>query len=102
MHASSHAQFLCCLKNRFVPALIAICTQHMKWFATLHAYFWRIGENVGTDFAKLIAFFFCVPCFKLSYAFFKLAYRLNQFRLRRLCSEDFFRQFYDRSRATTS
>jgi hypothetical protein len=33
---------------------------------------------------------------------FKIAYRLNQFRLRRLCGEDFFLKFYDRRIATGS
>jgi hypothetical protein len=68
----------------------------MKWFGTLHAILHSISERSPSNFLKFIALLLCLPCFKLSHAFFKLAYSLNQLRLRRLCGENFFLKFYNR------
>ena len=76
--------------------LVAICTYVMRWFASAFFFFKRIGETSRFQLVKLVAFLFSVPCFKISHLFFKFTYHLNQFRLRRLCGEDFFLKFYDR------
>ena len=75
----------------------------MRWFGRVHAFFLRISEHALTpDAGKLVILLLSIPCFKASHFFFKLAYTLQQRRLRLLCSEDFFLQFYDRRIATGS
>src|SRR5205085_112917 len=59
-----------------------------------------ISKRAASDIGQLIPLLFCVPCFKASHFFFKLAYALQQRLLRVACSEEFFLQFYDRRVAT--
>lgn len=68
----------------------------MRWFSSAHGFFYRIGADARGDFLKFIAFSVCLPLFKLSHLFFKIAYTLNQRRLRLLGGEDFFLKVYDR------
>jgi len=68
----------------------------MHRFSAAHRFLYGIANDSRSDLYKLIALLVCFPTFKLSHASFKLAYRLNQIRLRRLCGENFFLQFYDR------
>jgi len=96
MNPSRFPQFLRRLEKRLLVVLVAICTKHMEWFASFHAFFQRIGENARTDFGELVALLICVPCFQTSHFFFKIAYLINQRRLRRLCGENLFLEFYDR------
>jgi hypothetical protein len=77
------------LKNRFFAVLIACCTDAMNWFASGHRFLQAVGENSRSSVVKFIALLFCLPCFKLSHAFFKIAYRINQLRLRRLWARIF-------------
>lgn len=80
----------------------AICAYAMKRFAVAHAFFDFQRQNARTDLGELIAGLVCIPCFKASHLFFKLAYSINQARLRRLRGQDFFLQFYNRRVATGS
>ena len=68
----------------------------MRWLGTASIFLSRIGEGISGDFAKLVFFLLSVPFFKGSHLFFKSAYSLNQLRLRHLCGEYFFLQFYNR------
>jgi hypothetical protein len=62
--------------------------------------FKRISQTSTSEVGQYIPLLICIPCFKLSHAAFKLAYRINQRRLLRLRGQDFFLKFYDRSIAT--
>ena len=84
------------LEDSLMSVLVAICTYLMRRFFAAHVFFYDVSERSSSDFLKFIALLLCFPCFKLSHASFKLAYRINQFRLRRLCREDFFLKFDDR------
>ena len=92
------------LQYRFETLLIASCTYAMKRLGRLSLWFQRIGERWGTrnQLLKIVAFLLSVPPFKASHFFFKLAYSIQQRRLRLACSEDFFLKFYDRRIATGS
>src|ERR1700730_9995906 len=83
------------LQKRLETFLIAICTNCMRRFAVLHSLLRYEGKKALPQVLKLIALLISVPCFQGSYFFFKLAYLLNHYRLRRLCSEDFFLEFYN-------
>src|SRR2546430_498482 len=67
-------------------------------FVSLHG----VSKRSTTVIGQLVPLLLSFPCFKASHFFFKLAYALNQRRLRRLCGEEFFLQFYDRRVATGS
>jgi hypothetical protein len=82
-------------EERFESRIIAGCTKLMRWFSIGQLFLRRIGDDAGSQLIKFIALLLCIPCFKASHFFFKIAYSLNQRRLRRLCSEDFFLKFYD-------
>lgn len=56
----------------------------------------RINQRSESPILKYVALLLCVPCFKGSHFCFKIVYAINQRRLRRLCGENFFLQFYDR------
>src|ERR1700730_1631984 len=90
------------LENRWFMICIAGSTYLMRWFGALGLRFQDIGKRPRSDRLQFVALLLSIPCFKVSHAFFKFAYRLNQFHLRRLCGEDFFLKFYDRSIATGS
>ena len=94
MHPSRLSVLLRRLEKRFFIVLIAICAKHMKWFASFHAWLHGISKNARTDFGKLVALLFCIPCFQASHFFFKAAYALQQRRLRMLCGKEFFAEFY--------
>jgi hypothetical protein len=80
---------------RFESGLITACTEMMRWFSVLHAFFWGVSQNTRFHFCKLIPLLICIPCFQGSHFFFKLACLLNHRRLCRLCSEDLFLKFYN-------
>lgn len=87
------------LQDRFLSILVACCAYQMRWLGAASVFFNRIGEILRVDFLKVIFFFLSLPFFKASHLFFKIAYALNQRRLRLLCGEDFFLKFYDWSRS---
>lgn len=73
------------LEDTFMTILVAASTKIMLWFGALHAWLYAIGRDPGpADLHKFIALFFCIPCFKISNLFFKIAYALNERHLRRL------------------
>jgi hypothetical protein len=82
------------LKERFFAALKAICTEMMRGFAFLCLCLQNVSDSAPKWF-KFIFLLLSIPCFKASHFFFKLAYAINQRRLRRLCSEEFFLKFYN-------
>ena len=84
------------LKIRFLAVSAAVCTYAMKGLAVAHRFFNRKGNEARSQFCQLVALLVCFPIFQASHFFFKVAYLLNQRRLRLLCREDFFLQFYDR------
>ncbi len=57
--------------------LIATCTYLMDRFAAAHQVLQNISKGPLPNVLKLIALLLCVPCFKASNFFFKLAYLLN-------------------------
>jgi len=67
----------------------------MERLAVCHGWLKRHADNAGSDFAKLISLLVSFPVFQANHFFFKAAYRFNARRLRLLCSEDFFLQFYN-------
>ncbi len=74
----------------------AICTDSVKGLAVAHRCFYRKSNNARTNIGKFVALLICFPIFQASHLLFKVAYFLNQRRLRLLCREDFFLKFYDR------
>ncbi len=74
----------------------------MKRFGRLSVGFQRIGERCAAtnQLLQFIALLLSIPCFKTSHFCFKLAYSIQQRRLRLACSEDFFLKFYHRRIAT--
>ena|SRR6266481_6786321 len=78
------------LEERFLILAVAICTKVMRRFAILRSGFDAISDKSRFDIFKFVALLVCFRRFQLSHLFFKLAYTLNQRRLRRLCFEDFF------------
>ena len=72
-----------------MPIVVAVCTNTMKGLAIAHRFFYGISERSTTVVGKLIPLLLCVPCFKAHNFLFKIAYSLNQRRLRFLCGEDF-------------
>lgn len=83
-------------QDRFVVALIAACTKVMLWFSVIHAFLQRVGEASGAHLGKLVAALICIPCFKTSHFFFKVAYRLSQRRLLRICGENLLLEIHHR------
>ncbi len=95
MSAPDRINFL--LQYRLLSLGKAICAKLMRMFGRLHAFFQGVSERGAVpDLGKFVALFLCVPCFKASHFFFKLAYALNHSHLLCLCGEDFFLEFYDR------
>ena len=84
------------LQDRFLIFLEAASTHAMRWFAILHRFFQSVSERSFTIVGKLVPLLRCIPCFKARQFFFKIAYTLQQRRLRRVCGEDFFQKFYNR------
>ena len=72
------------LKDRYAFVLITVCTYLMRGFGVAHFFFQNIGENTRFNFFKSVAFLFCIPCFKGSFFFFKLAYLIQHRELVRV------------------
>ncbi len=73
----------------------------MKRFGALSVWLNCISESRASgQWYQFIPQLLSIPCFEASHFFFKLAYSFNQIRLRRLCNEEFFLQFYDRRVST--
>ena len=100
VHTTAHIEPLRRLEHRFSPILVAALTQQMRWFGALSLRLQGISKNASPNLGKLIPLLLSFPCFEVSHFFFKLAYALNQRRLRRLCGEDLFLKLYDRRIAT--
>lgn len=82
------------LEGRFLMLLIAFGTKSMRRLSMCHH--WLIGKAPNSGYlTQFIALLLSFPCFKASHFFFKIVYALQQRRLRNLCPEDFFLQFYD-------
>jgi hypothetical protein len=90
------------LQYRFEAALITGCTYAMKFFGRLSVRFQNVSERWAATHRGLqfIALLLNIPCFKASHFFFKVAYAIQQRRLRLACGEDLFLKFYDRRIAT--
>ncbi len=88
-------------EKRLLAARIAIWTYLMLRFSSLSQRFQNISKSVP-EWLQFVSLLFSIPCFKVSHFFFKRSYALQQLRLRRLCNEEFFLQFYDRRIATGS
>jgi hypothetical protein len=83
-------------KNRILAVTVALCTKPMRWFAGLGTVLSHANESALPNVFQFVFLLLSIPSFKASHFFFKLAYSLNQLRLRDLCGEDLFLQFYDR------
>lgn len=92
------------LQYRFDSILIAACTYAMKRLGRLSILLQRKGETWFPRYQllKFIPFLLSIPPFKASHFFFKLAYSVQERRLRLSCSQEFFLKFYDRRIATGS
>jgi hypothetical protein len=56
----------------------------MNWFGTLFLFFQNISKRSGSQGFQLVALLFGIPCFEISNRSFKIAYAINQRRLRRV------------------
>lgn len=72
------------LKDGPLAVFVAVSAKHMEWLSLFHSRLQRISVHSRTDFVKIVAALLCGPCFKLGFFFFKLAYSVQQRRLRRL------------------
>lgn len=75
------------LQKRFCLALETVCAKCMRRFALFHSFFRYVGEQAGVEIFQFVALLICIPCFKCSHFFFKLAYALQQRRALILCCE---------------
>lgn len=80
-----------------MPLLIAGGTCAMNWFSACFRFFQFVSECSRSKVFELVALHLAALCFEGSYLFFKLVDSLNQRKLRLLCGENFFLQFYDRT-----
>ena len=83
------------LEQRLLPSLIAGIAYAMRRFSAAHEYLAEL--RTASNFLRLMTLKLTVQCFRASHFLFKIAYRLQQRRLRLLCTDEFFREFYDRS-----
>src|SRR5215510_11747495 len=83
-----------CLEDRLDAAFIAVWAYGMRGSALCFRRLKDVGERALSPALQLVALLLSVPCFKAHQFCFKLAYAFNQRRMRRLCGEDFFGQFY--------
>ena len=72
------------LESYYFPILVAICACPMRYFGAAFWFFQYISKSNKSDIPSLIAGFIALPSFKLSHAFFKCAYFLQQRRLSRI------------------
>lgn len=84
-----------CLHNLQLPTLEALCTKPVRWCGAASLWLQHESERSCCNALQLIFVLLSFPCFKLSHLFFKLAYAVNHRKLRRLCSEDLFLNFYN-------
>ena len=82
--------------------LIAGSTYLMRRFSTCFTLLKNTSERSSSKVLQFVALLLSFPFFHLSHFCFKLAYALNQRRMRRICGEDFFLKFYDRRVANGS
>lgn len=85
------------LENALLSLLVATATKFMGRFSACHRWIQGIGDRSPSKILHLIAFAFCIPVFKCSHFFFKIAYMLNQRKLRLLCGENFPLEVYNGS-----
>jgi hypothetical protein len=85
-----------------MPLLIAGGTCAMNWFSACFRFFQFVSECSRSKVFELVALHLAALCFEGSYLFFKLVHSLNQRKLRLLCGENFFLQFYDRTVANVA
>jgi hypothetical protein len=90
------------LEIRLLAISATVCTDAVKWFSMAHRVLYRKSKNPGGDLGKFVALLVSFPIFQASHFFFKIAYRINQRRLRLLRGEDFFLKFYNRRVAKSS
>ncbi len=74
----------------------------MRGCGAASLWFQHIGERAPSDALHFIFLFLSLPFFEASHFCFKRSYTLNQRRLRLLCGEDFFLEFYNRRITTRS
>src|SRR5579863_5807890 len=90
------------LHNYGFPIAIAMCAYPMRRLGIPSRWFQHHGECDSSETLQLIFILLSIPFFKASHFFFKLAYSIQQLRLRLACREDFFLKFYDRRVANGS
>jgi len=78
-----------------MTVLVAVCTYAMDWLSVCCLLLQKVSERSSTKVGQLVPLLLSFPCFKASHFFFKIAYALNQRKLRLLCGEDFFLKVYD-------
>src|ERR1700733_8795366 len=74
----------------------------MRWSGRFYVWLNSVNNGARSEGVHLIITLLTLPLFKISHLFFKLAYALQERRLRIACSEDFFLKFYDRRIANGS
>jgi hypothetical protein len=82
------------LEIRLLSIGSAVCTDAVKWLSAAHRFLNREHDDSRCQLCQLIPRLISFPVFEASHLCFKIAYRLNQRRLRLLCREDFFLKFY--------
>jgi hypothetical protein len=76
------------LQDRALAVLVAGSTEVMRRFAIAHRFLQRVHHAPGKGRYQFVALLLSFPVFHASNLAFKLAYTLNQRRLRRICGED--------------
>src|SRR5580700_7740082 len=84
------------LKEFYFSFLETVCTYGMRQFGALCLLLQKPSDSMP-KFLQFVSILIGFPFFKASHLCFKLAYALKRRRLHRVCSEDFFLEFYDRS-----
>jgi hypothetical protein len=72
------------IEERFSPYLVAVSTYVMGRFSATGVCLYRISYHIWGESHEFVPLFLCLPCFKISYMFFKFAYFLQQRRLVRM------------------
>ena len=67
----------------------------MRWCGAARLWLQHISESIPSKGLQLIILLLSFPLFEASHLFFKGAYLLNQFKLRRLGGENLFLKLYD-------
>jgi hypothetical protein len=72
------------LQDSFLSILVACLTYKVHRFGALGLLLQRISKRTESNFFEFVALFLSSPCFMANQFFFKVAYSINQLRLRRI------------------